>query len=119
MAANIQKHVRIVSFILKVLGVLYLLGAAAVLMLGTEAFFPESSPGDTAAATSPVPSSVVLIPLVLFGVLHFLAGRGFAGNERWARLLLWVLSLLNLPNLPLGTAFGAYSIWVLYQTRQS
>lgn len=118
MAANIPKHVRIVCFILKVLGALYFLGAIAFLVMGTSAFFNQSTPGDAAALPASVGGAVVLIPLVLFGVLHLLAARGFGTNERWSRILLWILSLLNLTNIPLGTAFGAYSIWVLYQTRE-
>lgn len=118
MAANAGKHVRIVCFILKVLGVLYLIGAVAFLVMGTTAFFNQGNSGFASATAASPTGAVVLIPLVLFGVLHILAARGFTINTRWARSLLWIFSLLNLTNIPFGTAFGAYSIWVLYQTRE-
>lgn len=118
MISNTEKHVRIVCLILTVLGVLYLIGAAAFLLIGTGAFSNNTGLGEAEATPASMPGVAVLIPLILIGILHILAASGFVGNQRWARTLLWILSLLNLTNVPFGTVFGAYSIWILYQTRE-
>jgi hypothetical protein len=35
--------------------------------------------------------------------------------KSWARYLVLVLAILDLLNIPIGTAIGVYSIWVLAQ----
>ena len=51
-------------------------------------------------------------------VLHGAAGLlGLVLQQRWSRVPLWITSTLLLPALPLGTALGAYNLWVLYNTR--
>ena len=46
-------------------------------------------------------------------VLGFVAGWGLLRREPWARMLTIVLSFLALFHVPLGTALGIYSLWVL------
>jgi hypothetical protein len=43
----------------------------------------------------------------------FFAGWGLLRRQPWARLLTIVLSFLALFHIPLGTALGIYSLWVL------
>lgn len=43
----------------------------------------------------------------LQSVLHF---------ENMTFTTLWILAILNLGNIPLGTGFGIYAIWVLLKT---
>lgn len=53
---------------------------------------------------------------VVFGIMalpSILAGWGLLNYKPWARVLTLVLSFLNLMSVPVGTAIGAYSIWVL------
>lgn len=119
MAVNTERHVHIVCCILKVIGFLYLIGVMAILVLGTATLFGDGHAGDIPNSQVSLTGFMLLLPLALFGILHILAARGFQENERWGRVLLWVLSLLNLTSLPLGTAFGAYSIWVLYRTGEN
>jgi hypothetical protein len=55
--------------------------------------------------------------VLVVGILQLAAGIGFALANRWPRIVLWPLSVLYLPAFPIGTALGAYTLWVLYQTR--
>jgi hypothetical protein len=56
----------------------------------------------------------VLGVLVLIkALLGFAAGWGLLQRESWARTLTLVLGFLSLLNIPLGTALGIYTIWVL------
>jgi hypothetical protein len=46
-------------------------------------------------------------------VAGFFAGWGLMQREPWARVLALVLAFLSLFNVPLGTAVGVYTLWVL------
>jgi len=58
---------------------------------------------------------IVSFLLFLLSVPGIIAGIGLLGKKEWARILTLVLSVLNLMNIPVGTAVGAYSIWALVQ----
>ena len=55
--------------------------------------------------------SAFLLAISLPGVI---AGIGLLGRLRWARILAIVLGILDLLNLPVGTAVGIYTLWVLF-----
>ena len=57
--------------------------------------------------------TLIGIAILVKAALGFLAGWGLLQREPWARILTIVLSFLALFNLPLGTALGIYSLWVL------
>ena len=54
--------------------------------------------------------AVLFIILALPGLI---TGFGLLRFKPWARILGIVLGALNLLNVPLGTALGAYAFWVL------
>jgi hypothetical protein len=43
------------------------------------------------------------------------AGIGLLRRAHWARILALIVAAINLINIPIGTALGAYAIWVLVQ----
>ena len=51
--------------------------------------------------------------LLVKALAGFAAGWGLLERETWARPLTLILGFLSLLNLPLGTALGIYTIWVL------
>lgn len=59
-----------------------------------------------------VVSFVFLTVVSLPGII---GGLGLLRYEEWARILVLILSTLNLFNVPIGTAVGIYSIWALMQ----
>jgi len=55
---------------------------------------------------------------IVFGVLSILGiigGIGLFTKSNWARILVLILSAIDLLNFPVGTALGIYTIWVLVQ----
>lgn len=58
---------------------------------------------------------VVAVICIVFSVPAIIGGIGLLKRRSWARILVLILSALDLLNFPLGTAVGAYSIWVLAQ----
>ena len=54
---------------------------------------------------------------VIFCVPGILAGWGLFKYKQWARILALVLGVMSLPNFPLGTALGAFTIYTLLDER--
>ena len=111
-----EKHIRIISTIMIVFGVIYLIAAVCIGILGITAVSNEAQSGGAALLPAGLTGAVLLLPLILLGILHIFTGRGFREGKSWARIVLWILSILNLGNVPLGTLVGVYAIWVLVKT---
>ena len=47
--------------------------------------------------------------------LGIIGGMGLFSFRPWARILVMIVSAMNCLNIPIGTAKGVYSIWVLMQ----
>lgn len=58
---------------------------------------------------------IVAVFLAVLSVPEIVGGLGLLQSREWARILVLILSVLNLFNIPIGTAIGVYSIWVLMQ----
>lgn len=90
--------------------VLALLGGAA----GVAAMVAQEEP--EAAVAAPI---LAILAILVCGLLVFLSipglavGIGLVKFKAWARVLGLVLSAVNLLNFPVGTALGAYGLWVL------
>jgi hypothetical protein len=108
-----ESHVRLVGALHVVLAGLFALALVAISSLGLLAKIEEGGLTLPAGVTG----ALLLSPLAAMALLHGLAGVGFLRFKRWARSLVFGLSFLELLNVPLGTALGGYSLWVLYHTR--
>ncbi len=51
--------------------------------------------------------------LIILALPGFLAGYGLLGRHRWGRFLAIVVAVIDLFEIPIGTAVGAYGLWVL------
>ena len=51
--------------------------------------------------------------LVLLSAPGIIGGMGLLKRQSWARILVLVLGVINLINIPFGTALGIYTIWAL------
>jgi len=62
-----------------------------------------------------IPVILVVVAILMFvvSVAGIVAGIGVLKKKSWGRVLMLVISLINLLRIPIGTALGAYSIWVL------
>jgi hypothetical protein len=55
--------------------------------------------------------------LLLTSIPGIIGGIGVLKRKNWARYLVLVLAVFGLLNFPVGTAIGAYTIWVLVSKR--
>ena len=53
--------------------------------------------------------------LIVLSVPGIIGGIGLFKRKEWARILVLIISAIDLLNIPFGTALGIYSIWVLVQ----
>lgn len=51
--------------------------------------------------------------LIIGALLGLAAGMGLLQKQPWGRMLAIVLGFINLVDMPLGTALGIYTLWVL------
>jgi len=56
---------------------------------------------------------VIGLLLIGAGVLSLVTGLGLLTRQPWARMLAIVLGALGLIDIPIGTALGIYTLWVL------
>jgi zinc-ribbon domain len=108
--SRIEKHTRI-------LGILWLVISIFRLVPGLGLFFGSG----IAMHFIPFPMRAFFWPIAGFigalllagAVAGFLAGWGLLNYRPWARILTLVLGVISLIHIPIGTALGIYTLWVL------
>jgi hypothetical protein len=116
---RVQGHIQLLAGLWFANGILRLLGIGWMLLAG-RLFFPFSRGWDFPFGRG-WPFGTFLwgslfsagILLALFGVLHLVLAWGLFERQPWARTLGIVIGFLALFRIPLGTALGAYTLWVL------
>jgi hypothetical protein len=113
---QIEQHVPILGWLYVISSVFFLLlGLLLFILLGGIGFFAVSS--DPQA-----PAILLLVGLFVGGLMAalalpgLLAGWGLLKRKNWGRVLALIVGILNLFNFPLGTALGAYTLFVLLQS---
>ena len=53
--------------------------------------------------------------IIVLSIPGIIGGIGLLQHKNWARILVLILSAMDLINIPIGTAIGVYSFWVLTQ----
>jgi hypothetical protein len=112
-----EQHVTVVAILNIVCGGLGVLIALLVLLFfGGMAGVVHSDPSpdsDVGFAALGVIGVVGFIVIALISVPAVIGGVGLLKFREWARILLIVMSALNLINIPFGTALGIYGLWTL------
>ena len=109
--SRISRHGRMLGILWIAYSVLHGLAGVVLIVLANTLFIHLQEQG--------VPSflhpllTVVGIFILLKGALGMAAGFGLLGRDSWARLAALVVAFISLFNLPIGTAIGIYTLWVL------
>lgn len=111
---DMKQHVTFVGALHIGFGILGVVGAMAIYF--GFAFLYNFIDNDPMAEKilSFIGNSLALI-LFFFGSLGVIGGSGLFTYRPWARILVMIVSAINCLNIPVGTAKGVYSIWVLMQ----
>ncbi|MCK5067105.1 MAG: hypothetical protein KAR16_06695 [Bacteroidales bacterium] len=111
---NMKQHVSFVGALHIGFGILGLMGALAIYFGFHFIFnFIEEEPIAQKILSS-LGNSIALI-ILFFSSLGIVGGIGLFSYRPWARILVMIVSAINCLNVPVGTAKGVYSIWVLMQ----
>ena len=112
-----QKHITVVGA-LRIGSAIVGLMAAAIIVLLT------LGPGLIAHCVDGNDEALAILAMIgvpiafFFGVLSaadIIGGIGILRHKNWARYLVMIHSVLDVFNVPIGTALGVYCIWVLAQ----
>ena len=107
---ELNVHVTVVAYINIVLSGMVLL--AAFIAFGFFAFLAEDAPGGGQNILIFL-GTFALVACGAIAVPGLAAGFGLLYRQPWARALAMCVAVLDLLLFPVGTAIGAYSLWVL------
>ena len=122
-----QQHVTVVGVLRIGFGALGILAAIIVILVAMIVFASTVGPGvlsgdeEALRILTAIGSGVglflcgVALFVVLLSVPGIIGGIGLLKLNPWARYLVLILAVVDLFNIPIGTAAGVYTIWVLMQ----
>jgi nitrate reductase gamma subunit len=106
-----EMHVKIIAWLYILLGILGILASVFVFAIVAGAGWIS---GDTIALQITLLVSIAVAGfLAVISIPGVLVGFGLLFLQPWARVLAMVLAVLNLANIPFGTALGIYALIVL------
>jgi hypothetical protein len=115
-----RDHIRILGILHIVFGALGIVGALIVLLIfgglaGVVGIASDTAPSDRTAGMAVIGGIGILVCLfiLVISVPGLIAGIGLLKFRPWSRMLTIVISALELPSVPFGTALGIYGLWVL------
>jgi hypothetical protein len=108
---RVQSHLQLLGVLWIVYAGIKLVAGVAVLLVGRVILTRIHLPMEAGFVPDLVTGIGWLI--LIAGVAGIAAGWGLMQKESWARVLALVLAFFALLNLPLGTALGIYTLWVL------
>lgn len=108
-----ERHINVIAALrigFSILGLL--IGGIIFTVLYFVGDFVDDREAETILA---IVANVLMVVIVVLSIPGIIAGIGLFKRQEWARILTLILSVLDLVNIPIGTAIGAYSIWALVQ----
>jgi hypothetical protein len=111
MQSRMETHIKVLSWLYIVLGVLGVISAGIVFLVVAGGGLIS---GDrTAIAVTSLVAIIISGFILLISAPGVVAGLGLLSYRPWARILTLILGILNLPGFPIGTLLGIYTIWAL------
>ena len=113
-----QTHVKTLGILYIVFGALGILAGLFVLLffggiVGVIGMTDHTQDAQIGMGVVGLIGTAICLIVVIVSLPSVIAGVGLLYYQNWARILTLVLSALNLLNVPIGTALGAYGFWVL------
>ncbi len=115
--SRVRDHVRMVGILWMAYSSLYVVAGVGV-MVAAQIFFSGrfhiqgGPPPDVTVWLRPLVTCVGWLILAL-AATGFFTGWGLLQREQWARTVALIVGFLALLRIPLGTALGIYTLWVL------
>ena len=114
---RVREHVRLVGILWMAYSALHVVaGVGAILIakivLGHFVHLPSGPPSEVLIWLRPLINLAGWL-ILLKAAFGFFAGWGLLQKEEWARPVALVVGFIALLNVPVGTALGIYTLWVL------
>ncbi len=115
---RVERHLHLLAILWLAFSAFNTLGGLILLVLGN-VVFPHlhempNVPSDVPAGFLTALFSTLGIIVLAKAAFGFLAGWGLLQREEWARTVTLILAFIALfLNVPIGTAMGVYTMWVL------
>ena len=114
---RVREHVKLVGILWTAYSALHLVAGVLVLLVAKFVVvrignIPNGPPPEIMQWLPALVSTVGWLILVKAG-LGFAVGWGLLQREEWARMFALVLGFIVMLNVPIGTAIGIYTLWVL------
>ncbi|HYC59716.1 MAG TPA: hypothetical protein VEK79_09135 [Thermoanaerobaculia bacterium] len=114
-----EQHIKVVSVLFIILGILGIVVAVAFLVLGagTAATILAQDDSNEARVGAAWAGGCITFVAALFGIMSIpsiIAGWGLSQKKSWARILTIILAILSLPQFPVGTAIGVYALVIMF-----
>lgn len=115
--ADMEKHITVVGALRIGFAVIGLMIASLILLftIGPGLIASMVEGDDEALAILTAIGVPIAFFFVLLSAADIIGGIGILKRKNWARYLVMIHSVLDLFNVPIGTALGIYCIWVLMQ----
>jgi hypothetical protein len=109
----------------KILGILHIVFSSLCILAGIIVLIVMGGIAGFVGATDQSPDSQAALPILggigglvfviclIIGLPGMVGGIGLLQYRSWARIVVIVLSAIDLLNIPIGTALGIYGFWVL------
>lgn len=108
------KAIAVVNFVLAGLGLLACVVLFLVFSVASAATGAAGVPPWVSRLVASVGLLLIVFPLA-YAVLALMAGVKLNQHKRSGKTLAAITAVLSLFNFPLGTAFGVYALWALFQ----
>jgi hypothetical protein len=109
--ADLDNHVKILGWVHIVMSIVFLLVGVAVSAL---LIFGGILSNDTGALEGLTIAAICVGGLLtMLGLPGIAAGIGLLKRKKWGRILAIIVGLLNITNIPIGTAIGIYTAYIL------
>lgn len=117
---RVNEHIRILGILWIVYGVFHAAVVGCIWFVGRmvlpsvlSAVSPHFVFGDSLTRIVQGELAFVSVFFILEAVLAFFAAWGLLERQSWGRVVAIIAAVLSLWHIPLGTALGIYTLWVL------
>jgi len=115
----VARHVKVVAVIFIVFGILGVMGAffSSVIfgVLATIAGASHDEGSGLGMAVLGLTGMALTILLLVISIPGIVCGWGLLRLRPWSRILGIILAAISLVRFPIGTVFGAYALYILFQ----
>jgi len=120
---GMEKHISVLGILHIAYSVLGLfIGLVVFAIFSGIGFIVRDAGNIPVAGTVDVPALLLVIGSVIAGLLvvfslpGMIGGIGLLKHKEWARIVVLIVGFFDLLHIPIGTALGAYTIWVLFNS---